>query len=66
MSDPEMLEQMVEPEVWRCEACGENFDEWQIGHSVARHFYDCDGSCREGRCPVEVQCGPISRVGGDE
>lgn len=48
------------PERWRCEACGVEFDHEQFSHSRADHAPGCRGDCRN--CPVEVQCGPISRA----
>ena len=49
-----------EDELWRCEGCGKEFHQEQLGHSRAAHARDCDGNCRN--CPVEEQCGPITRV----
>jgi hypothetical protein len=50
-----------EPEVWRCVDCGEEFDGPRHSHGRAGHAPGCDGFCRS--CPIEIECGPIVRVG---
>ena len=51
-----------EPERWRCEGCGEEFDEYRFSHGKAEHARSCDGYKCGSDCPVEVECGPITKV----
>ena len=51
---------MSEPFRWRCENCGEEFDEPRFSHGRAEHAADCGGRCRS--CPIEVECGPIVEI----
>ena len=50
-----------EPEVWRCVECGAEFDGPQRSHGRAGHEPGCTGECRF--CPIEIECGPIVRLG---
>ena len=52
-----------EPELWRCQGCGREFDGPQHSHGRAGHEPGCTGECRF--CPIEIECGPIVRLGAD-
>ena len=45
-------------QMWRCESCGETFDEETFSHGRGEHDPRCDGTCKPG-CPVLVECGPV-------
>lgn len=50
------------PEIWRCLQCGQEFDTYTFSHGVADHHPNCDGNCKEGKCPVERECGPVEKL----
>ena len=52
-----------ESEVWRCVECGAEFDGPQHSHGRAGHDPGCTGECRF--CPIEIECGPIVRLGAE-
>lgn len=62
------VEREERPELWRCQGCGEEFDGPRASHGRGEAAHDpaCDGSCRS--CPVQMQveCGPVVRVGTED
>ncbi len=56
---------MMETDRYMCVGCGTEIVSEQavIGfHTKAEHDPRCDGSCQDGWCPIQVQCGPIEKM----
>jgi len=59
------VEQEPKPERYVCQECGEEFDGPRTSHGRGQAAHDpaCDGNCRSCPVQVEVECGPVVRVG---
>ncbi len=48
----------------KCDLCGRvvRAEELPRSHTRTEHHPNCDGNCKEYKCPMEYPCGPIKEI----